>query len=213
MKRKNGVILLLAAALCLMLALPAGATETGSITVCVEELGLDVVMHKVAGIDGVLNDSFSGAAISPETMLDSRESEVNAAALYKYALEQKIPGEEKTSDAQGKVYYSGLQEGCYLVYCLQADEFDPFLVFMPTVINGEAIYDVISEPKSSEEDETEPTTVPTEPDESTEPTKPEPEIPQTGFNMIPKYILLALGAVVTVAGVVELIRGRKGKHE
>lgn len=213
--RKNNIAWLLAALLCLMALAPAAlAAETGSIKVIVEDSpDLEIVLHPVADLSGTLTEAFSGADIAPETMLDTREAEVNAAALYRYALAHQLEGEVKTTDASGVAHYTGLAEGCYLIYCTKEGEFDPFLVFVPTEINEEKVYDVEAEPKSEEEEETEPTTVPTEPSESTQPTQPEPEIPQTGTSVVPKYVLLSLGVLAALVGMAELIRGRKEKHE
>ena len=55
--------------------------------------------------------------------------------------------------------------------------------------------------------------VPSVPDAPTEPEGPEPAIPQTGISVIPMYTLLALGTVLTLAGLYEMIRGREEHHE
>ena len=209
MMKKRNFAWLLAALLCLTVLAPAAfAAEVGSLKITVEDSpGLSIVVHSVADLSGTLTEEFSGAAIAPETLLDSKEGAVNAAALYAYAVENNIPGTQQTTDADGVVYYEGLAEGCYLVYCTKEGEFDPFLAFIPTEINGERVYAVEAEPKS---EETEPTT---EPPATTQPTQPEPEIPQTGVSVIPKYTLLILGSLVVILGMVELLRGRKEKHE
>ena len=50
--------------------------------------------------------------------------------------------------------------------------------------------------------------VPTEPTPPTEP-EPEPEIPQTGSSLWPKYGALAAGILLVLAGFADLIRGRE----
>lgn len=244
----------LAFLLCLTALFPAAAAKTGTLTLFVEdEPGLRICLYPVADSKGRLNSAFSAAGLTPKQLLDSRLSDENAALLARYVAEYQPAAQIQTTDRRCYTVYSSLLEGCYLVLTPEKNApFDPFLVYMPTVINGDALYDITAEPKSDHPptppeipDEpyppaypTEPTqpeapTPPTEPSTTPDPDQPEdpsepgfpgdptaeqpseagPGIPQTGVNVLPKYLLLGLGAVCIVAGCVELLRGRKESHE
>lgn len=205
--------LLLAAAVC--------AAETGSLRI--EGLDYGAVLHYVATPDGVLTEPFSGA---PVTDLSNQLSAVeNARILYGYALEQGIPGQTGERDEAGDILYEALPEGLYLVYSTEPEaEFNPFFVRMPTVINGEADYDIEAAPKLEEDEPTEPSdptepsapsepTSPSDPSEPSDPTTPtqpdDPDIPETGVVQWPKYLLLGLGALAILTGCVDCVRGRR----
>lgn len=214
-KNKAGLCLLLAMICLLTLAPEASAAERGSIKVI--EMENAVGLYPVARADGSLTDAFIQAPI--DDISDSLQAVENARKLWSYAREQRIPAQEKQPDGLGNVQFKDLEEGLYLIGSLAEEaEFDPFLVRMPTVINGEKIYHVTADPKQEEPTEPQVTTEPTEPTESTEPseptqptkpTEPGPGIPQTGDSVIPKYLLLAIGTLAIAAGLLELIRGRK----
>lgn len=203
MKRK--ILRLAAMLLCLLALAPAAsAAETGSLKI----VGIEspVCLYHVAAPDGALTEAFASAPVKDF----SKDSEAvsNARILGEYAAEKNIPGQTMTPDAKGEVLYTPLDEGLYLICSLAAEpEFQPFLVKIPTIINGENIYHVQAEPKSEGPEPTEPPTVPTTP------TEPEPEIPQTGTSVWPKYLLLAFGSVITVAGLYDLIRGKEERYE
>lgn len=200
--RKSKLLALLAAALCVMaLARPASAAQTGSIRVTLDEPGVQIRLHYVAGPDGCLVKEFAGAGIEPEALLDTKQSPQNARTLCAFAASQEISGTGAVTDESGAVTFPGLAQGCYLVYPAGTEAFEPFLVFLPTQIGGELVYDVAAEPKSGLD--------PTDPTEATQPVTPEPQIPQTGSVAWPKYALLAGGTVLVCAGAAEWIRGRK----
>lgn len=98
--------------------------------------------------------------------------------------------------------YEDLEEGCYLVLCT-ADGvvIDPFLLQIPTQINGKRIYHIEALPKTEE-----PTPETTEP---TAPTEPKPDILQTGASVWPKYILIIVGAAILIFGLADMVGGRK----
>lgn len=204
---KRNLSRILVGLLCLLL-LPtaAAAAETGSIRVV--DIDEPVSLQFVATPDAALTEAFAGAPI--EDLTDGTAAVRNARLLQEYAAENRIPGREAAPDESAAVFYDGLEEGLYLIYSLAEEaEFNPFLVKIPTVINDEIIYDVEAAPK---EDEPEETTEPSEPPESTEPTgptEPEPDIPQTGTSVWPRYILLALGTVAVLWGLSDLVLGRE----
>ena len=187
------VFLLLAA------ARTAHAAELGSLEII--NIEHPVRMHRVASSDAVLTEPF--AAVPGVSLSDLESAVKNAKTLFKYAEENNIPGWD-LSPEENAVLFAPLEEGVYLVYSLaQEAEFTPFLVSIPTQINGEAIHHIQAKPKE------EPPTKPTDPPDATEPV--EPEIPQTGNSVIPKYVLLVLGTAITLFGVADLIRGRERK--
>lgn len=208
--RKNKLAVLLAALMCLILcAFPAPAAQSGSLRVTVaDEPGLEVLLYRVADENGILTEAFSGAEMAPETLLDTLEAKKNAQTLYSFARDKEISAETAVIGENGAAVFAGLELGCYLVACAgETPSFDPFLAFIPTVINGETVYDVEAEPKAEEPDPT------TEPPETQEPTEPAPSIPQTGNSVIPEYVLLGLGCLLALIGMAELLRGRKEAHE
>ena len=205
--KKTSISILLAALVCLALCIPVAAAQTGSLKILLDEEPCSTIsLHRVADMDGTLTADFAGAAISPETLLDTREVPNNAIALKKYALDNGIVGAEQVPEGSEPVFFPDLALGIYLVYCADDDAFDPFLVFIPSNINGEIVYDIEAQPKM--EDPTEPSD-PTEPNDPSDP----PDIPQTGNNLVPMYLLLAVGSAVVVVGLLMILRGRKESYE
>lgn len=186
---------LFALLLTLLLALSASAAEAGSLTIT----GIEdpVCLHYVADADAALAEAFADAPV--ENLSEDTAAAANAAILYDYALENSIPGTQLAPDANGVLLFEVLSEGLYLLYS-PSGEFTPFLVNIPTVLNGETVYHIHAEPKPGE---------PTEPAVPTEPTEPDPEIPQTGRSVWPKYILMVIGAAAVLIGIIDLIRGRE----
>lgn len=209
--RKNRILCLLLGLLCLF-SFTAAAAETGSLRI----VGIDnaVCLYHVATADAVLTEAFALAPV--EELTEQQNAVENAKILYAYALENAIAGQEAAPDEEGEVLYTPLEEGLYLVCSLEEEmEFSPFLVSIPTIINDQVIYHVEAKPKEDEptepsdpSDPTEPTE-PSDPTEPTEPTEPDPDIPQTGTSVIPKYLLMTLGTITVIAGFIDLIRGRE----
>ena len=208
----------------LSFVLPASAAETGSLKIV--DIQGKVALHHVAESDGKLTEAFADAPV--EDILEEKAAVRNARALQEHAASKLIPGAEAAPNAEGAVLYSPLEEGVYLVCSLHAEpEFDPFLVNIPTKIEDQLIYDVVAQPKLDEPDPSTPTdptdpSDPTDPDSPTDPDDPSsptipsdpgPNIPQTGESVIPQYLLLAIGTLITLAGLYELIAGRKETHE
>ena len=74
-----------------------------------------------------------------------------AELLSEYAQKHKVAGLEKTISPEGSVYYSDLEEGIYLAVQTEAHEgylpFCPFLVEIPTCIDGRSSYEIVAYPK------------------------------------------------------------------
>jgi len=222
--KKASISIFLAALVCLALCIPAAASQTGSLKILLDGESYSLItLHRVADLNGKLTDSFAGAELPPEKLLDPREIPDNAAALKKYALANGISGTQQIAGDAGFVLFPDLSLGIYLVYCAEGDAFDPFLVFIPSTINDETVYDVEAQPKM--EDPTDPSwpdqTSPTDPSDPSDPTDPSDpsdptdpsDIPQTGNNVVPMYLLLAVGSVFVVVGLLMILRGRKESYE
>lgn len=208
MKRKLRA-LLFAALLCIALAVPALAAEAGSLTVVTELEGLTLCLHPVADRTGKLNAMFAETELAPEALL--QDNGRAARKLYEFAGEKGLQAAAAVTDEKGEAAFWDLPEGVYLVYGLgEQVKFDPFLVCIPTNINGEDVYHILADPKA--EEGTEPTEPSTE--ETTGPTEPpDPNIPQTGVNTIPMYLLGVFGAAFLLLGMIELVRAGKEDHE
>lgn len=199
--------------LCLLCISTAVYAVSGSLKVTVEEArsGLAVNLIHVADRDGVLNDSFSGVGLRREQLTAEIYRKSSAEKLWAYAIAQGLQPLSLETDEQGVVRFSPLEEGIYLVWeDSEGLNFPPFLVSIPTVVGDLVIYDVEAEPKA---EEPEPTPTPTpgvSPGPTPTPTPtPTPNIPQTGANMVPIWLLFGFGGAVTLAGLVMLFTGNK----
>ncbi len=193
-------ILPLALGMSLLLSVTVFAQQSGSLLL--KNIQHSVALYPVADGEDRLNAAFQNAQVD---LSDPTKAVENARQLEKYVLENHIAGEIKTPDTAQQVLYSNLEKGCYLV-CSQADpsDFAPFLVWIPTTLGQESIYDVQADPKTED---------PADPEDATQPTTPEPNIPQTGIVQWPKYALLALGGAAILFGGAEMIRGGRKNDE
>lgn len=112
------------------------------------------------------------------------------------------------TDANGTVIFRDLTPGLYLVIRTKpapentAYTSDPFLVSIPTVVNGTAAYQVVAEPKFSWDAKPSKPAVPS--------LKPDPSLPQTGQLNWPIPILIAMGlSLILLGGWLQ----RKSDHE
>jgi hypothetical protein len=198
---KNKWLILLAVLLLLAAVPTAWAAEIGSIQV----RGIEgtVLLYPVASQDGTLKDDFAGVS---SDILDETNPVSKAKALWAYAQAEKLPGQACQTDSEGNALFSLLEQGLYLIGSTAAvPEFDPFLVQVPTVINGKQVFHIKAEPK---QEDPKPST-PTEP----APTPPSQNIPQTGTSVIPKYLLMSSGILVTLIGLHQMIRGKEESYE
>lgn len=197
-------------ALCATWAFAAGSV--GSISVFLTDDsdlpvgGVGVTLHRVAEPDGTLTARFVGAGVDPAAMASGLDNAKNARTLADYAAAQGISGTVRTTGSDGWARYDDLTEGIYLVLCSagQSVTFAPYLVYLPTVINGTADYDVESFPKAEDV----PPVIPT-PTPGPEPTgSPEPgtyrvsysyygDVP-AGAPLCPEEEWYAAGATVSV---------------
>ena len=204
MHKKRG-IRLLAALLCIMaLSVSVLAAQSGSLLIGgIEET---VCLFQVADAGGTLLPDFAAAPV--ENLQEENNMVKNAKALAEYAKQESLAGDKRTPDSAGNVSYTPLEEGVYLICSVASDaEFNPFLVVIPTQINGEAVYDIKAKPKEENLPESTDPTVPTEPSE------PPSDIPQTGNSVWPKYLLLIFGTLSVLLGIADLLHGREKQYE
>lgn len=195
---KKKIIFCLSALLCALLCVTS-ASAAGIGSVRLENIGQSVQLYHVAMEDLQLMEPFRGAIT-----FDAEKSPVsweNARILAEFAKDNHVSGWEKTAGASGEVFFTPLEDGMYLI-CSMAEEmeFTPFLVTIPMQINGQTVYHIAAAPKIEE---------PSQPTPPEPPVEPEPEIPQTGNSVWPRYILLAVGLVLCAAGVAELLLERR----
>ena len=86
----------------------------------------------------------------------------NAELLWKYAKEQKLKGVNRKTDKNGKLVFSNLKEGLYLIgqterYSAEEGFFAvaPFLVAVPVLEQGIPVYEIEIHPKSEWEEKPE----------------------------------------------------------
>jgi LPXTG-motif cell wall-anchored protein len=142
------------------------------------------------------NQEFAGS----ELELDDLESAELAKALDDYADQNNIPCETKDIDENGRVVFSDLTPGLYLLVQEESNaEYEcvaPFLALIPTKDDGEYLYDITAKPKEEPvpvvdpwyEEEPEEPGDSSEPSDSSEPgdsSEPEPENPSTPSNNKP----------------------------
>lgn len=211
MKRKMFSALCVLVMLCAVV-IPAYAHEvpdlsrTGSISVSFLYQGQVVpggslTVYQVADLyeeDGDYSfrylDAYSGVATQPKELTAAL-----AAELAGYTAQKSIQGTAKQIDAQGKITFSDLKLGLYLVVQTSAAEgysaVSPFLVSVPNMKEGACVYNVDASPKVELEPSPAQTTTPTE--ATTVPTKPNGgKVPQTGQMNWPVPILVSLGLVL-----------------
>ena len=234
MKKQINVLRgLFALALCLVMTYgwALAAEKKGSLRVTLTDdddlpvEGVTMVLLRVGDKDGTLTGDFSGAE-TQHSLLSDRYNAANAKKLAAYAKEHQLAGEEQTTDKNGDVFYAELPEGIYLVLCKdgQGLTFTPFLVRIPTIINGTALYDVHSEPKAEDipDNPDEPVTPPVTPPGPDEPGPDEPgpdepggegKLPQTGVDPLPMYLLIAAGILLAILGTIDLWQSRRKRNE
>lgn len=118
----------------------------------VVESSLSIGLCKIASLNGEkyeLTDFFADSGISIEC-ISNKTSSNHYTEIYRYITENNIPYETAVTNSENSAVFSNLDEGIYLVFCehSQSLTFSPYIVFLPSDINGNLTYDVISEPKT-----------------------------------------------------------------
>lgn len=103
----------------------------------------------------ILREEFEQSEIKVDASLSSAEQKGTAQKLYDFVQENELDGAMQRTDEEGCIRYTGLTEGVYLI--VQKTPFiyengtmvsSPFLISVPTEINGQILYDVKVEPKT-----------------------------------------------------------------
>lgn len=146
-----------------------------------EEIILSGAKFEIIPIQYVENEkwvwqsSFVDCGISlNDTSAEARNKQ--AKQLSEYARKKGISGNQQLTDSMGHALFSGLNEGMYLVFQIGSvkngnDTFEsaPFLVSIPSDIDGYLVYDVKVEPKVTWITDNAPPTVPEKPSEKNPP--------------------------------------------
>lgn len=150
----------------------------------------------------VLSGDFSG---SKEPLKDIQSAAL-AKSLSDYAKNNNLTGKTQTIDNNGKVAFTDLELGLYLLVQNKAaegyNEVAPFLVSVPVMENGVYVYDVDASPKVEELKKT-----PVDPTKPTNPTSATnstgtiaSKLPQTGQLNWPIPVLVVLSLFLFSAG-------------
>ena len=123
----------------------------------------------------VWQSSFENCGISlHDTSAEARNKQ--AKQLLEYARKKGVSGNQQLTDSTGHTVFSNLNEGMYLVFQIgsvknENDTFEsaPFLVSVPSNIDGYLMYDVKVEPKVTWLTNNVPPSVPEKPSEKNPP--------------------------------------------
>ncbi len=101
-----------------------------------------------------LTDDFSDSGISLEN-ISGKANDNYYTEIYRYIKVNDIPYVTAVTNSEGSALFSDLDEGMYLIFCeeLQNLTFSPYMVYLPSVIDGSLNYNVISKPKTITEEE------------------------------------------------------------
>ena len=132
------------------------------------------------------------------TQCSASQLREKALQLAPNAQKRKDFAATQQTDANGTVIFRDLTPGLYLVIRTKpasentAYTSDPFLVSIPTVVNGTSAYQVVAEPKFSWDSKPSKPAVPS--------LKPDSSLPQTGQLNWPIPILIAMGLSLILLG-------------
>ena len=170
----------------------------------------------------VWENGFKDSGISlQDTSAEAREKQ--AKQLYAFAKENDISGLMQETDSSGCTSFGELDEGIYLIAQIGnvesgTDKFEsaPFLVNIPSEINGNVEYNVTIEPKA---EWVSPETPPSNPDKPKDPTPSKPDKPNTIQKIIntvktgdtTNIVAWFLIAIVSLGLIVGLYKKRKMK--
>jgi len=156
-KKGPGIfILMLVITLAASPVLSCFAAETGAITVNLEDKdknkinGTTVHLCQVAGLNNTgfyPMEVFEDSDISVSGIINNPTNSV-AEAIRNYVKENHIDTLTGVSE-NGKVSFSGLNLGIWIVYCDNESEytFNPYIVFLPQESAGKLYYEIDSAPK------------------------------------------------------------------
>lgn len=141
------------------------------------------------------------------------ESDALAFSVAAFIAQNKLTGETRPIDAQGKVSFKDLEPGLYiLIQTLSSKGYNcanPFLISIP-MYDGEYIYDVAASAKVELSKDN------NNPFEETTPesgSNNDNKLPQTGQLNWPIPILLVSGTALVLTGLILCFGQRRGKNE
>ena len=113
--------------------------------------GFKISLCRIAdrqGEDYILTAPFSHSNLSVETLIRELRAS-HAKQVLSYLREQNISYLRQESDAAGNTTFSSLEQGLYLVFCEDGQEylFNPYLLLLPAALGGETVYDLNGSPK------------------------------------------------------------------
>lgn len=133
--------------------------------------GITMALYKIGSVrydTGAIffdfDSSFSNAGIDISDTKTASEWIDAAKKLSDMVSSQKISGETKVSDENGKISYTDLVQGIYLLVQTKADDTvttSPMLLTVPFMEEGTWVYDIASYPKLSTQPKTTVTPTPT----------------------------------------------------
>lgn len=164
MKRKSKKILLaVILAFVFGVTVPAlAAVKTGSITVELNEIGtnrkgVELECFHVAeqkGSEWHLTEGFAKSHTKPWNLSKSVDYKTTAKKLSDWASDAKLSSETKMTDQEGKLVFSELKEGIYLLRQKSGQKtygvISPFLVCIPMEEDGKLVYDVHASTKGED---------------------------------------------------------------
>lgn len=149
--------------------------------------GAQFVLYKIGSFQEekwTFSETFQNAGISLdyESASDRKEQ---AEKLYAYAVEQKIQGKTQKTDTSGVTTFDNLERGVYLIAQKEKLVYDeseeymtsPFLISIPTEVDGKEVDRVTVEPKSEWETPEKPEK-PQKPENPPKPSEPESNPPE-----------------------------------
>lgn len=228
--KKRMTTFVLSLLLLLGLSVPAAAhdvpdlTRQGQISVTMAYQGKTVsggtlTLYRVGQVhedDGNYDFQPTGDFASCGASFADVTSSALAASLAQYAKNHDLSGVTKQVGADGKVAFSNLEVGLYLlVQNKAADGYrkaKPFLVSLPYLEDGVYRYEVDASPKVELTRETTPTNPPKTPPKPSTPKTPGGKLPQTGQLNWPVPVLSILGLCLFAGGWF-LRFGKKERHE
>lgn len=175
--------------------------------------GGSLTLYRVGDVkedDGSYSFALSGDFTASEADLADISSAKPAQELAQYAESRELPGKTAQIGDDGKVSFTGLKLGLYLLVQNEtADGYykaDPFMVSVPMNENGAYIYTVDASPKV----ELQKAPIPKTPD-TPKPTNP--GLPQTGQLNWPIPVLAILGLGLFGAGWLLCFGRKRGCYE
>lgn len=207
-----------------------------------DEEGAEVTIYKVADmteVNGEIRFEYTSAFAECKEDL-SKEIPLSAIqAMESMAKQNGAPAISKTTDENGRAFFTDLDQAVYLVAQTRSvtgfTTFEPFLSYLPSIEEGAWNYDVMAKPKivysilpgrkpTPTPTPTPPTTptptpppgaTPTPPPGATPTpppgTTPDPKLPQTGQTNWPIPVLLISGLMFVSAGLI--VKYTRKHHE